>query len=175
MQHRIKILASIVFAAGITAACGPKAAANADSTAAATAAAPAFDKAAAEAEIKAGDQSYFAAVKAKDVNMLASTYANDAVSMPPNNPQLNGHDEIVKYNDGMLKTPNFTMTGETKTVSFSDDGTVAYASGTYSASWTDAKGKTVKDDGKYLNVLRKVDGKWKVVMDSFSSNMPAQM
>jgi uncharacterized protein (TIGR02246 family) len=174
MQHRMKILASMIIAAGVAVACGPKPAATTDSAGAATAAAPA-DRSADEAAIKALDQQYFSAVKAKDVNMLADTYSNDAVSMPPNNPPLMGHDDIVKYNDAMLKTPNFGMTGETKTVSFSDDGTVAYAWGTYSATWTDAKGKAVKDEGKYLNVLRKVDGKWKVVMDSFSSNSPAQM
>jgi ketosteroid isomerase-like protein len=47
---------------------------------------------------------------------------------------------------------------------------MAYAAGKYSASFTDPKGHPVKDEGKYLNVLRRVDGKWRVVADAFSSN-----
>jgi uncharacterized protein (TIGR02246 family) len=174
MQHRTKILAAVATICASVAACGPKAGGAGDSAGATTAAAPA-DRSADEAAIKGLDTVYFNAVKAKDVNMLASVYANDAVSMPPNNPQLNGHDDIVKYNDAMLKAPNFAMTGDTKTVTFSDDGTLAYSTGTYSATWNDAKGKAMKEDGKFLNVMKKVDGKWKIIVDSFSSNNPAQM
>jgi uncharacterized protein (TIGR02246 family) len=143
--------------------------------AAATATAAAVDKTAAEAEIRAGDAAFFDAVKAKNANAAADLYANDAVSMPANSPPLKTHADIVKFNDDFFKLPQVTLTGETETIKFSDDGTMAYAIGKYTASWVDAKGKKVTEDGKYLNVLGRVDGKWKIVVDAFSGNAAPKM
>jgi len=176
MQNRIKIFAGVMLVSAVIAGCAKKDAdAREDSTKAAAPAAPAFDKKAAEAEIRAGDQVFFDGVKAKDAEVLASTYSNDAVSMPANSPPLKGHDAIKKFNEDFLKLPQVAMTGATDDVTFSDDGTMAYATGHYSASWADAKGKKVTEDGKYLNVLKKVDGKWKVVADAFSGNAAPKM
>lgn len=144
----------------------------AGSTAAAT---PAVDKTAAETEIRAGDAAFFAAAKAKNANAAADAYSNDAVSMPPNAPPLKGHDAIAKSFEDFFKLPQVMLTGETESVKFSDDGTLAYATGKYNASWADAKGKKVTEDGKYLNVLARVDGKWRIVADAYSSNTAPKM
>lgn len=171
----MRAIVAFALTSAVLVACSPKDNSTAvDTTKAATAAA-AFDKGAAEAEIRSGDSTFFAGVKNKDGNMIASTYSDDAVSMPPNSPQLEGHDAIKKFNDDMLKLPNFTMTGETKSVKFSDDGTMAYVVGTYHATWNDAKGKPAAEDGKYINVEQKVGGKWKVVADAYSSNSTPKM
>jgi uncharacterized protein (TIGR02246 family) len=131
-----------------------------------------MDRAAAEAEIRAIDTAYFNGVAARDANAIANIYSNDAVSQPAMSPPQKGHDAIQKGNEEFLKAPKLTMTGGSEMVKFSDDGTMAYATGTYHATWMDAKGKPVVDDGKYLNVLKKVDGKWKIVADSYSPNSP---
>jgi len=175
MQHRMRILASLVTAAGVTTACGPKPAATADSAAASTATAPAFDKAAAEAEIKANDKTYFDGVTAKDIKMIASGYASDAVSMPPNVPPLVGHEAMDKFNADMLKIPGFGITGEATEIHFSDDGSMAYAIGKYTAHYNDAKGKQLTEVGHYFEVLKKVDGKWKIVADGFGPDAPPKM
>ncbi|HEV2083868.1 MAG TPA: nuclear transport factor 2 family protein, partial [Gemmatimonadales bacterium] len=107
-------------------------------------------------------------------NAIAALYSNDAVSMPANSPLLVGHDAILKYNQDFLKVPHLAMTGESETIRFSDDGTMAYDTGKYSVSYVDAKGHTIKDEGKFLNVLKKVDGKWKIMVDAFSSNLAPQ-
>lgn len=144
-------------------------------TAATAATAPAVDKKAAEAEIRAGDQTYFDGVKAKNAETLAGTYSDDAVSMPANSPPVKGHEAIRKFNEDFLKLPGVEMTGGPDDVKFSDDGTMAYETGHYTASWNDAKGKKVTEEGKYLNVLQKVGGKWKVVADAFSGNAAPKM
>jgi uncharacterized protein (TIGR02246 family) len=169
MQGRIIML---TVAAVLTAGCTKSASPTADTG---MAAAPVFDKAAAEAEIRAGDTAFFNATKAKNSNAAADMYANDAVSMPANSPPLNGHDAIRKYNEDFVKLPQAVLTGETESIKFSDDGTMAYATGKYTASWVDAKGKKVTEDGKYLNVFGKVDGKWKIVADAFSGNAAPKM
>jgi ketosteroid isomerase-like protein len=48
---------------------------------------------------------------------------------------------------------------------------MAYEAGKYSASFADPKGRAIRHEGKYLNVLKRVDGQWKIVTDAFSSNL----
>jgi uncharacterized protein (TIGR02246 family) len=176
MQNRLKILTGLMFVSAVTAGCARKDTDETEDTAKAmAAAAPAVDKSAAEAAIRQADEAFNNAVKAKDANAAAALYADDAVSNPPNSPPLVGMAAIKKYNEDFLKTPQLTLTAEATSIKFSDDGTVAYETGKYSASSADAKGRTIKDEGKFLNVWKNIDGKWKIVVDAFSSNLPPKM
>jgi len=174
MLNRMKIFTAVASLSVIAIACGTKDASSGGNTVAPATQAP-MDKAAAEAEIRALDTVFFGAVAAHDADAMASTYANDAISMPANSPIQKGHDAIQKADEEFLKTPKVAMTGGTDMIRFSDDGTVAYATGTYHATWTDAKGKPAAEDGKFLNVMKKIDGKWKIVADAYSGNAPPKM
>ena len=168
MLNRTELMSALVALSALGGGCArkePAAQASGDRQAAAP-----VDTKAAEAEIRQGDKEFFDAVRARNANAIADQYAPDAISMPPNSPPLMGREAILQYNQQMLKMPGLTITGESDVIKFSDDGTMAYAAGKYSASFTDPKGHPVKDEGKYLNVLRRVDGKWRVVADAFSSN-----
>ncbi|MEA2712213.1 MAG: hypothetical protein QOK27_174 [Gemmatimonadales bacterium] len=172
MQNRLRIVAGLFALSAVVLGCERKDTdeKSEESGKAMANSAPADTKAA-ETEIRKGDEDFFGAVKSKDANAIAALYSNDAVSMPANSPPLGGHDAILKYNQDFLKVPHLAMTGESETIRFSDDGTMAYDAGKYSVSYVDAKGHTVKDEGKFLNVLKKVDGKWKIMVDAFSSNL----
>lgn len=171
MLDRMKILSAIASLSAIAIACGTKDASSGGATVSASTQAP-MDRAAAEAEIRALDTVYFGGVVAHDANAMTSTYANDAISMPANSPTQKGHDAIQKGNEEFVKLPKVAMTGGTDMIKFSDDGTMAYATGKYHATWTDAKGKPAAEDGKFLNVMKKVDGKWKIVADAYSGDGP---
>jgi len=176
VQKLLRTVAGLLAVLAVLAGCAKKNAAGKtdDSGNAIANAAPAatpVDTKASEDEIRQLDEAYFAAVKAKDANAIAALYTEDAVSMNPNAPSVVGREAIAKYNQNFLKLSQLEMTGGPETIKISDDGTMAYDAGKYSMSWTDAKGKTLKDEGKYLEVLKKVDGKWRVVSDANSSNM----
>ena len=174
MQNRFRIVTGLVVVSIVIVGCSRKDTDDKTEDSSKAAAAPAavpVDKKAAETEIRSLDSAYFAAVKARDANAVAAVYANDAVSMGANTPALKGHDAIVKYYQDFLKTPQLTMSGGPEMVDISDDGSMAYDAGNYSVSFADAKGKVIKDHGKYLEVLKKVDGKWKVVVDADNSDM----
>jgi uncharacterized protein (TIGR02246 family) len=176
MQNRLKILAGVMVVSAVVAGCARKDTdEKEDSAKTMAAAAPAVDKSAAEAAIRQGDEAYFNAVKAKDATAIAALYSDDAVSNPANSPPLVGNAAIKKYNEDFLKTPQLTVTGEATSIKFSDDGSVAYETGKYSGSFVDAKGRTIKGEGKFLNVLKNIGGKWKVVVDAFSSNLAQPM
>jgi ketosteroid isomerase-like protein len=164
-------LVVLVFVAG----CAKKpadASSAADSAKASAPAASRVDTVAALAEIRKGDTTFFTAANSGDVDAAVAGYAPDAISNPPNSPPLVGHDAIRKYNADFFKLPKLHITGSSETIRFSDDGTMAWAEGSYAISFADPKGHTVKDEGKYLNVLRQMNGKWVVVADAFSSNNP---
>jgi len=172
MQNRLRIVAGLFALSAVVVGCERKDTDDkSEENGKATANAAPVDTKAAEAEIGKGDEDFFSAVKSKDANAIAALYSNDAVSMPANSPPLVGHDAILKYNQDFLKVPHLAMTGESETIRFSDDGTMAYDTGKYSVSYVDAKGHSIKDEGKFLNVLKKVDGKWKIMVDAFSSNL----
>ena len=166
---------SVVIIGIVAIACTAKTETPADTSSAAAqgVTSPPADRAADEAAIRQMDDQFFAAVKARDAAAAAALYADDAVSMPANSPPLMGREAVMKFNAEFFKAPQLAMTGGSESIKFSDDGTVAYETGKYSATFADAKGKIIKDEGKFLNVMKKIDGKWKIVADAFSSNMPA--
>ena len=179
MKNSLKLVAGLVFLSAVAAGCSRKDTDEKEDSAKAMAStAPAtapVDKSAAEAEIRKGDEAYFNAVKAKDAAAIAALYAEDATSMPPNMPAEQGREAIRKGNEAFLKTPQLAMTGGATSIKFSDDGTLAYETGTYTVTFADSKGKTMKDEGKFLNILKKENGKWVVVADAYSSNKAPTM
>jgi uncharacterized protein (TIGR02246 family) len=175
MQSRLPIATGLLALSSIALGCAPKPAGerrDENAPAGAPAAAARIDTSAAVAAIRKNDEDFFAAVKARDAKAAAMLYAPDATSMPANSAPLVGRDAIEKYNQELLKLPKLTMTGESQLIRFSDDGTMAYDAGKFSVSFADAKGHAVTDEGKFLNVLRPVNGEWKIVIDAFSSNQP---
>jgi uncharacterized protein (TIGR02246 family) len=131
-------------------------------------ASPPADKAAEEAAIKQAGAEFFAAVNAKNAAAAADAYADDAVYMEGGSPVVTGKEAIRKHLEDMIKLPQVSLSGGATSIKFSDDGSVAYEEGKFSVGYADAKGKMVKDDGKYLIVWRKFDGKWKTVAESNS-------
>jgi uncharacterized protein (TIGR02246 family) len=174
MGNRLRVVAGLAALAAVAAGCskGGGGQQSDNGKTMASAATERVDTAAAAAEIRGGDEQFFNAVKKRDANAIAELYAEDAISMPPNSPPLRGRDAIRKYNEEFVKLPKLTISGGPETIAFSSDGSMAYEAGKYSVSFADPKGRTVRDDGKFLNVLRREEGKWKVVADAFSSNAP---
>ena len=155
-------------------ACSSKSTPPADTTMAAQGVTtPPADRAAEEAAIKQMDAQFFTNVNASNAAAAAEAYSDDAVYMEGNSPPIKGKEAIAKHLEQFTKLPQIKMNGEATSIDFSDDGSVAYEVGNFSAEFADPKGKMVKDAGKYLLVLRKFDGKWKVVAESNSSNGPA--
>jgi uncharacterized protein (TIGR02246 family) len=129
---------------------------------------PPADRAAEEAAIKQADDQFFADVNAKNAAAAAEAYSDDAIYMEAGSPALTGKDAIRKHLDEFVKLAQLAISGGATDIKFSDDGSVAYETGKFSVRYADAKGKAVKDDGKYLILWRKSDGKWKVVAESNS-------
>jgi len=110
---------------------------------------------------------------AKDLDKTVSFYSNDATVMPPNASAATTREAIRSTWKEMLTTPGAAISWKATKVEVAKSGDLAYVSGTYEETMTDASGKSVKDHGKYVEVWEKqADGTWKVVADIWNSDLP---
>ena len=133
---------------------------------------PAVDVAAISAQADSLDQAMLAAIANRDSNAVANFYADDAHFLPPGIPRVDGKDNIRHAWSALLQTPGFKLEfgGDDKTVS--EAGDLVIDLGVYRSSWTGAKGKAMQETGKFITVLKKVNGEWKISHDIFNSDTP---
>ena len=111
---------------------------------------------------------------AKDVDKTVSYYAEDAIVMPPNATSATTKDAIRSAWKEMLTTSGAAISWKATKVEVAKSGDLAYVSGTYEETMTDASGKPMKDHGKYVEIFKKqADGTWKCGVDIWNSDVPA--
>lgn len=117
--------------------------------------------------IAARSAEWIAAFQAGDADAVAAFYTADARVLPPNAPVGNGRDEVRAAFDGMISVG---LTGTLTSLEATEAGDIGYQVGTYTLE-SRADGTTV-DEGKFIEVWKKVDGEWFISNDMFSSNLP---
>jgi len=120
------------------------------------------------------DAQWSAAAGAKDLDKTVSYYSADAIVMPPNASAATTKESIRSAWKEMLTSPGAAISWKTTKVEVAKSGDLAYVSGTYEETMTDASGTPVKDRGKYVEIFKKqADRTWKVVADIWNSDLPA--
>lgn len=148
----------------LQAACYKSTPASADSAnASTTASGKSFDRNAGRAEILANDSMFVRGMMAKNVDTVMCCYDNDAVSLGGGK-ATKGVSDLRKSYTEAVKANARDITFQSDGVNFSDDGTMAWDYGTFSQT-VDVKGKPTKQSGNFLNVWKRVDGKWKIVAE----------
>jgi len=134
--------------------------------------APKADPAMLAAAADSMSKGFAAAVAARDTDAVAAMYADDARLMPPNMPMVQGRDAIRGVWAEFLKMPDMQLTPTSSNVIASDAGDLVVDVGSYTFSGKGPKGEAMTDEGKYLTVMKKVDGAWKIVADTWNSDRP---
>jgi uncharacterized protein (TIGR02246 family) len=107
-----------------------------------------------------------AASAGKDVEKIVSYWSEDAVVLPPGQPELRGKAAIRAYVSGSLKIPGFRIHWKSSNVRFSPDGNLAYMDGANEVTVPGANGKPVTQHGRGITVWRRdPDGQWRCVVD----------
>jgi len=166
-------IALLAVAGAFLSGCNKSTPATADSAAAASSTASgSFDRNAARAEILGADSAFMRAMMAKKVDSLMPYYDEGVVSMSEGAKAVKGlRDVRASYVEAMKTNPR-DFSFQSGGVNFSDDGTMAWDYGTFSASMTDAKGKPIKSSGNFVNVWKKVGGHWRIVAEISNSGQP---
>jgi uncharacterized protein (TIGR02246 family) len=123
-----------------------------------------------EKAVRDADAEWSKVAAAKDLDKTVAFYADDAVVLPPNQPAVTNKDGIRNLWKGFLDS-FIDISWKTARVEVAKSGDMAVLTGTYQMTMKDGS----KDNGKYCEVWqKKADGKWKVGIDMFSSDLPAQ-
>jgi ketosteroid isomerase-like protein len=118
------------------------------------------------AAIRQANAELVTAVKAKDMDTVLALYAENSAFMPPNAPMLRGKEPLKAYFDGLFsKGAELQMEVE----EVAGVGALGYESGSYTVNYP-ADGS--RDRGKYLRLLRNVNGAWRVEKTIWSSDLP---
>jgi len=116
---------------------------------------------------------YVRAMLASDAAMAAALYQDDAVEMPNCRPLVTGRAAIEEYYRGLMKEvkiTTFVLTHMESTIS----GDTAYDVGTYTQRLSTRDG-TVDDTGKYIVMLKRTGGDWKIAYAIHASDRPSTM
>ncbi len=136
--------------------------------------APADTRAADEAALRDLDAQWSKATGTNSAEQFVSYFADDASLLPPNVATLTGKEAIQKWATELMAMPGMAVSWQPTKAEASRGGDLGFTLGTYEMTLNDAKGKPMKDHGKYLTVWKKqADGSWKVAVDTFNSDLPA--
>lgn len=133
---------------------------------------PAVDTAAVEAAVEAKIQAYRSAVAARDTAAILALYAPDARLMPANAPMADTPEKIRAAWVGVLGMPGMALefTSTAKVVSQAGDMVVDV--GTFTFKFQDPTGREITDVGKSLTVFRRLGDDWKIIAETFNSDVP---
>ena len=123
------------------------------------------------ATIRSNTEAWFKALNAGNADVVAASYADDAVVMAPGSPPATGAaaiKQLVAKEIAAAKSGGVSL-AQGKINDVAVKGDMAWHAGTYSVI---KDGKTV-DTGGYMEVLRKKGGKWLIVRDIWNSSTPA--
>jgi uncharacterized protein (TIGR02246 family) len=120
--------------------------------------------------IKGINPVWFKSYNAGDANAIAALYAEDAVLNPPGAPPARGKAAIQEYltkDVGASREAGITMISDFSKAEANVSGNLAWEWGTFTVK--DKAGADI-DNGKYVTVYEKRDGKWLIIRDIWNSD-----
>jgi uncharacterized protein (TIGR02246 family) len=128
-------------------------------------------------DIKADEVAWNGEWASRDADKVSAHYAPDAVVINPGAPTLSGPAAILAANKQALADPGFSLKFTSDKVLVAGSGDLAAAHGTFQATETDPKTKTVvTQTGDFVTVYKpRPDGTWQVVLDIATSGPPTSV
>src|ERR1700676_4277615 len=120
-----------------------------------------------KAAVEAANAQISAAVAKGDCAAFAALYSPDGQVMPAGSDPIRGPEAIQKFCQGALDSGVAAI--GLKTIEVFGHGPTAAEVGEYELR---DMARKVFDHGKYIVVWQRADGKWKLLRDMFSTNVP---
>jgi ketosteroid isomerase-like protein len=149
--------------------CSKTNSATSDSSSASSTTAGSFDENAARAQILAADSAYARDLQSKNLDSLMSYYDPTVVSLSEGMKAVRGTADLRKSYGQVIKSNPRDFSFQSGGVNFSNDHSMAWDYGTYSATMDGPKGKPVKGSGSFVNVWKNVGGRWLLVAEISNS------
>jgi uncharacterized protein (TIGR02246 family) len=119
--------------------------------------------------VKVAD-SYTRAMLAGDAKALAAIFADDGYELPPHLPAVEGRAAIQQRYETFFKGPDRMTAFRLSHIESTIEGDVAYDVGTSEQRLLLPDGKTVSDAGKYIAILKRIQGEWKLAYLAYNSD-----
>jgi quercetin dioxygenase-like cupin family protein/ketosteroid isomerase-like protein len=107
-----------------------------------------------------------------DIDAFISFLAPDARLSYWGAPAIEGVDAIRNVVGPLMESPGFRMTWQPTRVTVAAAGDLGYTISTFTMTFQNANGVLITEHGKEQTTWRKVDGEWKVIEDTATSNAP---
>lgn len=134
--------------------------------------APKVDTVALAAGLAQLDAAWSQAAVARNVDSVASFYAQDAIVYPPNDSVAVGFANAKKVWAGAFADTSYRVSWKTSQSVVAKGGDMGYTTGTYEESYNGPKGKPrVTGKGKYVCIWSlQADGSWKAIRDIWNAD-----
>ena len=110
---------------------------------------------------------------AKNVDTFVSFLAPDGTIALAGAPAMKG-EKVVREGFGpMLKSPGFDISWQATRADVAASGDLGYTIGTYTIKTNNMNGVPVIEKGKFQTTWKKINGAWKVIEDTATSDAPA--
>jgi ketosteroid isomerase-like protein len=117
--------------------------------------------------IQTASQTWVKTYNQNDWKALALLFSANATMMPPNSPEVRGHDAIAAWQNE--NESGFRIAFDIQEIQ--GDGNIAYVKGRSCVFIPDGDGGFLVDVGKFLEVRKKQsDGAWLIYADIFNSD-----
>ncbi len=123
-----------------------------------------------EEAIRAMNREWMAAVAAHDLDKIEAIHTPDAVLMVSNMPIVADQSAMRGMNREMFSMPGIDLTWVPGRIDVTSP-TTASETGTYRMSFDSPTGR-VTDNGNYMTLWRKIDGRWRVNQEAVVSTTP---
>jgi ketosteroid isomerase-like protein len=136
--------------------------------------APKVDTLAETNAIRNLEDQWTVALQKSDTDKIISFFNTDAVAMKPNTPISIGLQAIRKERESSFTDTTMlykTYSSKIDTIEVSASGDLAYVRGTDRITTKTPNG-LVDDMGKWVDIWKKINGEWKVVVNIWNSDMP---
>jgi uncharacterized protein (TIGR02246 family) len=124
------------------------------------------------AAIRQKTEAFVKAFNDKQIPQIIDMYAENATFMPPNRPVLRGRSAIRNFFDELLNQTGATNL-RLEVSEVVGHGPLAYEAGTYEIEYKPTTGVAPRDRdrGKYLFVLRDLNGSWRYEYTVWNSDL----
>lgn len=109
---------------------------------------------------------------AKNVDTFVSFLAPDGTVSLAGAPAMKGPAAVRAAFEPMMKAPGFDIAWQATRADVSASGDLGYTAGNYTLKTNTPSGIPVTEKGKFQTTWKKIDGAWKVIEDTATSDAP---